>query len=212
MNKLFFDIETLPAHEDKRGTLEFIFNRKLEKKSRRKKNAKTERAREEFEKYLHSTSFDGAFGRILCIGYAINDESASVICYPDDEKRCLEEFWSLAEQCDIFVGHNIMDFDLRFIYQRSVVLGVRPSIELSFARYRSSPIFDTMKEWSKWDSQNNFSLEHIALAMGIPTPKDGIDGSLVYEFYKNGKVKEICDYCARDVETTRKVYKKMSFN
>jgi len=104
-----------------------------------------------------------------------------------------------------------MDFDLRFIYQRSIMLNVKPAYELNFARYRSYPIFDTMKEWSKW-SNSGVGLEYLALAMGIPSPKDGgIDGSQVADFYKAGKLDDIVEYCKRDVETTRAVYRKMVF-
>jgi predicted PolB exonuclease-like 3'-5' exonuclease len=67
-----------------------------------------------------------------------------------------------------------------------------------------------MKEWVKW-SNTNVGLEHLALALGIPTPKEGIDGSQVFDFYKAGKLDEIADYCKRDVETTRAVYKRMTF-
>ena len=93
------------------------------------------------------------------------------------------------------------------------MLGVKPTIpNLSFARYRSSPIYDTMKEWAKWDTMNKVGLEHIALALGIPTPKEGIDGSQVFDFYKAGRIDEICEYCKRDVETTRAIYKRMTFS
>ena len=109
------------------------------------------------------------------------------------------------------ITHNVMDFDLRFIYQRSIVHNVQPSIELNFARYRNFPIFDTMREWSKW-SMGSVGLETLALALDIPSPKDdGIDGSQVWEFFQKGKVKEILEYCKRDVDTTREVYKKMTF-
>jgi predicted RecB family nuclease len=92
-----------------------------------------------------------------------------------------------------------------------VINGVKPTQDLSFARYRNYPIYDTMKEWVRWSS-NSLSLEHLALAMGIPTPKDEIDGSQVYEFYKKGRIQEILDYCKKDIETTRAVYKKMTFS
>ena len=61
---------------------------------------------------------------------------------------------------DRIVGHNIYNFDLPFIYKRSVVRGVRPSIELNFARYRNQPIYDTMCEWEKWN------LRHVASHWG----------------------------------------------
>lgn len=218
MNKLFLDIETLPAPEDKRGALEYLFQRKMEKKFKKKYSSEGIEVNgngngsgvSQLDDFIRGTSFDGGFGRILCIGYALNDGEPQTIHHPDDEKRMLEEFWKIAKGCDLFIGHNILEFDLRFIYQRSIVLGVRPTKEISFARYKNSPVFDTMKEWSKW-GQANVGLEHIALALGIPSPKDGIDGAQVFNFYQAGKVDEICEYCKRDVDVTRRIYKRMVF-
>lgn len=201
MRKLFLDIETIPAGEDSHKTLKML-------------HAKKSKGDADFQEYLHKTSFDGAYGRILCIGYAVDDDEIDVLYNEDDEKKTLQQFWELAKYVDLFIGHNIIDFDMRFIYQRSVINGVRPTWDdrnLSFARYRSNPMFDTMREWAKW-GMNNVGLEHLALALGIPTPKDGgIEGSQVWDFYKAGKVQDILEYCKRDVETTRKVYKKMVF-
>jgi len=219
MKKLFLDIETLPAGEDKREVLELLYAKKREKKSRRRYSAEegdwsgngNGDGASGFDAFVRGTSFDGGFGRILCVGYAKDDGPAQALCEPDDEKKMLEEFWEIAKDRGLFIGHNIIEFDLRFIFQRSVVHGVKPSrAELSFARYKNFPIFDTMKEWSKW-GQKNIGLEELALALGIPSPKDGIDGSQVYDFYRAGKVKEICDYCKRDVETTREAYRRMVF-
>jgi 3'-5' exonuclease len=202
MKRLYLDIETLPAGEESHEILKMLHEKKKKK-----------REVEDFEQYLLGTSFDGSFGRILCIGYAIDDEPTEILYCDGDEKKMLEAFWKLAQDANLFIGHNIIDFDMRFIFQRSVMNKVKPSWDdrdLSFARYRSYPMFDTMREWTKW-SMNNVGLEHLALALGIPSPKDGIDGSQVYKFYQEGKVKEICDYCKRDVETTREVYKRIAF-
>lgn len=227
MKKFYFDIETIPADESSRQPLEYLYERKLSKKMK-EKGLDREAAIAEIgtlEKYIESTGFDGAFGRVICIAYAVNDEPTRIICNDGNEKKTLEDFWFVAGQIDLFVGHNIMEFDLKFLLQRSMILGVKPTWNrfqelgkkpwdmvkyLDFARYKNLPIFDTMQEWSSWGSPK-VGLEHIALAMGIPTPKEGIDGSEVWTFYKNGKVKEICDYCMRDVETTRDVYKRMTF-
>jgi predicted PolB exonuclease-like 3'-5' exonuclease len=211
VNKLFLDIETLPASDDQRSILEYLCKRSKDKKAKKKgKSEEEEVTIGGIDDFITKTSFDGAYGRILCIVYALNNDEPKVICNDGNEKKTLEEFWEIAKNCDLFIGHNVMDFDLRFIYQRSIVLGVKPTKDLSFARYRNMPIFDTMKEWSKW-GQNNFGLEHIALALGIPSPKDGIDGSEVFNFYKAGKIKDICEYCKRDVDVTRRVYKRMVF-
>ena len=107
-----------------------------------------------------------------------------------------------------------MDFDLRFIFKRSIVNGIKPvskHLNLSFARYKSFPIFDTMREWEKW-SNSYISLDTLAKVLGLESSKDGgIDGSQVYDFYLAGKHDEIYEYCKRDVELTRKVYRRMRF-
>ena len=219
MRRLYLDIETLPAGDGQHEALKFLFEKKKAKKNK-KENCEDHT---DFEQYLLGTSFDGSFGRILCIAYAIDDEPVEVLDGSEDEAGMLEKFWDIVDSISKpaanpnwpdygvqFIGHNVMDFDLRFIYQRSIVNKVKPAYNLNFARYRDYPIYDTMKEWAKW-SMNSIGLEHIALALGIPTPKEGIDGSQVYSFFKAGKTKEICQYCQRDVECTRAVYKRMTF-
>ncbi len=201
MKKLFLDIETIPADESQHGVLEEIYEYK---------KSKGKKVTDDFESYLIQTNFDGAFGRILCIGLAVNDEPIKALT--GDEKEILKNFWEEARDANLFVGHTIFDFDMRFIYQRSIVLGVKPTQDLSFARYRSNPIFDTMYEWSKWDTHSKISLDTLTRAMGIASPKEGgIDGSKVFDYYKAGKLDEIYEYCKADVEAVRQVYKKMVF-
>lgn len=222
MNILYLDIETLPADENSYKALKFLYERKLEKHSKKKEVSEeviVELDGSNFESYVRNTSLDGSFGRVLCAGVALNNNTVECYFNKDNEKRTLEQFWEIAGKCDLFVGHNVMDFDLKFLWQRSIILGVRPTWQdfdqrsakyISFARYRGYPIFDTMHEWSKWGWEK-VGLEHLALALGIPTPKGGIDGSKVFDFYQAGKADEICEYCKRDVETTRAIYKKMTF-
>ena len=199
MNKLYLDIETIPAPESAHKDLEKLFKKKKKKGEY-----------EDFEQYLSRTSFDGTFGQIICIAYASNDNPVEVLYNENNEALTLRQFWELARDHDLFIGHNVMEFDLKFIYQRSTILRVRPTKDLNFARYRNNPIFDTMKEWVRWGS-NNLSLEYIATALGIPSPKDELDGSQVFTYYKKGKIKEILKYCKKDVEVTREVYKRMVF-
>ena len=160
-----------------------------------------------------ATSLSGDFGRIFCIGYALGDDPVDII--RGQESEILKKWWDIADRADLFVGHNIMDFDLPFIYKRSIIHKIKPAarhINLSFARYRSDPIFDTMKEWDKWALRASISLDKLAKVLGLPTSKDGgIDGSKVYDAYLAGKYDQICEYCKRDVELTRKVFKRMNF-
>ncbi|MFA5776191.1 MAG: ribonuclease H-like domain-containing protein [Patescibacteria group bacterium] len=198
---MFLDIETLPAPESRKKDLQDIYTRKSEKS---KKDVGT------FENFLENTGFDGSFGRICCIGYAMDD--APALNLEGDEKQMLKDFWTASARIDLFIGFNIIDFDMRFIYQRSVILGVKPTQNLSFAHYKSSPMYDVMWEWSKWNTQYRISLHALAKALGLKSSKEGnIEGKDVAQAYLDGRINEICTYCKADVELTRQIYKKITF-
>ena len=80
---------------------------------------------------------------------------------------------------------------------------------MSFARFRSEPIYDVMWEWEQWSKR--ISLDSLSRALGIESPKGELDGSKVYDYYLAGRVDEIYDYCLRDVRATRAIYKRMNF-
>ena len=173
-----------------------------------------EKATEKFKK----TSFDGAHGQVLMIGMAFNDE-APVINYEGDEITTLKTFNEriadlLSENrlhtvgIDL-VGHNIIDFDLKFLYHRYVINKITPVID--FANLQKQQIFDTMKKWQGWSKADYISLDNLCTALGIPTPKGNIDGSQVYEYWLEGRDKELVEYCLGDVSATREVYKRMNF-
>lgn len=202
--KLFLDIETLPVSGEQLSIVKEFYEESRKKRARDFKYTETN-----FDTYMRNTSFQGEFGRIFCIGYAVDNQPAESLS--GDEKGILQKFWGIAKDADLFIGHNILDFDLRFIYKRSIIHNIRPSRDLSFARYRSEPIFDTMKEWEKWGAQGA-SLHRLSISLGIASPKEeGIDGSQVYDYYLAGKHQEIIEYCKRDVEATRAIYKKIAF-
>jgi predicted PolB exonuclease-like 3'-5' exonuclease len=133
-----------------------------------------------------------------------------------DEGRTLRAFWKLLRNFnprrDLLIGHNIFDFDLLFLYKRSVIHRVRPSVELSFARYRSQPIFDTMYEWEKWRwGRRHASLDELARVLNLPSSKQEMDGARVYEEFCAGHHERIACYCMKDVELTRQVYYRLTF-
>ncbi|MBI4097912.1 MAG: ribonuclease H-like domain-containing protein [Candidatus Levybacteria bacterium] len=199
--KMFLDIETIPVEKEKHDLLKQVYNRKKDK-------GKTQKTYEEF---LAGTGLDGAFGRICCISYAIDEGKPQTLS--GDEKEILRKFWEAAKNVTLFVGFNVLGFDLRFIYQRSVILGIKPSRDISFARFRSDPVYDVMQEWSKWDTRNGISLDTLSKVLGIPTSKGGsVEGKNVAKAYEEGRLKEICEYCEKDVEVTRQIYKKLTFS
>ena len=207
MIKLFLDIETIPAPESFKDELaKEIQPVDLNPETIQKWEKKIE------EEYLN-TSFNGGFGRILCIGY-IRETPTGIKreVIKGDEADILREFWKVARDADLFIGHNILDFDLKFIFKRSVVHKIKPAREISFARYRSSPVYDTMQEWRKWDTREKMiSLDKLAKVLGLPSSKGVLDGSKVYPFYKQGRLEEIYRYCMEDVELTREIYNRLNF-
>jgi predicted PolB exonuclease-like 3'-5' exonuclease len=161
---------------------------------------------------IKKLSLSAATAKILCLCYAIEPPVGSEVqVLEGEETEIIKNFWKLAVDCNLFVGHNILDFDLRFIYQRSIIHQIKPSRELPFARFRSAPIFDTMHEWSKW-GREHASLDLLSRTLSIPSPKETLDGSKVYPYYRAGKLADIVNYCKCDVDSVRQVYRRLTFS
>jgi len=130
-----------------------------------------------------------------------------------DEKKSLLAFLDYMKgfdaDTDELVGHNILGFDLPFIFQRCLVhcISARPLVDLG--EYRVRGVFDTMHAW--WlGARRNVSLDDIAWALGIESSKTATaEGSKVFELYQAGKLQEIREYNLNDVRVTRKVYERM---
>ena len=212
MIKLFLDIETIPGDESLRDRIgaEIKPPPRITKEASLRKWAEEQKSADVEEEY-RQTALQGLWGRIICIGYLREDsydETEGVIT--GSEYDILVAFWQLVEDADLFIGFNILDFDLKFTIQRSIINSVRPSQTLSFARFRSEPVYDVMWEWERWGNRRT-SLNTLARALGVETPKDGIDGSKVYDYYREGKLQDIYKYCLRDVRATREIYRRMNF-
>jgi DNA polymerase elongation subunit (family B) len=173
-------------------------------------------------------ALDGDFGRIVTIGVIVEEgdqvihrgllgRERQTMMFHLDEAKTLRGFWKLLKgfnlSRDLIIGHNVFDFDLPFIYKRSVIQRVHPAVDLPFTRYRSQPIFDTMHQWNKWSPRKFVSLDRLAKVLGLESSKgQGIDGRLVYDRFCEGCHKEIADYCLRDVELVREIYYRMTFS
>jgi len=131
----------------------------------------------------------------------------------EHERRALTEFLRLLKDfdpdTDELVGHNILGFDLPFIFQRCLIneIQVRPFVDLSEFHVRG--VYDTMHHW--WLGAKRFvSLDDIAWSLGIESSKTAeAEGSKVFEMYAADKLAEIREYNLNDVRVTRKVYERM---
>lgn len=134
--------------------------------------------------------------------------------FEQSEKRALLDFLALMKDfdcdCDEVVGHNILGFDLPFIFQRCLVheIKVRPFVNL--ADYNVRGVFDTMHRW--WlGARRHVSLDDVAWALGIESSKTAeVEGSKVFDLYQAGKLDQIRDYNLNDVRVTRKIYERMA--
>ena len=230
---IYFDIETIPAQdpaaidmikadiEKQKLAVKAPGNYKDQEKIDAYIKAEQEKLDAEFDATYRKTSFDGGLGEICCIGYAIDDAAPQSI-YGDTEAKILREFYALlqqnyspsSQQRPVFIGHNIVNFDLRFLFQRSVMLGVKPPMMIPFAaKPWDESIFDTMTAWA--GHGNRVSLDKLCKIFNIPLKGseigEEIDGSKVWDFYQAGRIADIATYCEGDVERTRAVYKRLTF-
>lgn len=130
-----------------------------------------------------------------------------------EEAQALRDFLALMSdfdpECDLVVGHNIIGFDLPFIFQRCLAnnITIKPFVDLS--GFHVQGVFDTMRAW--WlGGRNRVALDDVAWALGIESSKTSeVEGSRVFELYQAGKLAQIREYNLNDVRVTRKVYERM---
>lgn len=215
---LSIDIETIPSQAE--GALQSIEvsppgNIKKPESIAKWHEEKGEAAKEtEWRK----TALNGTTGEIICIGFAVDDQEPIAI-YRElewSESELLSKFvdtiYEVYKSNDlrppVWVGHNITGFDLRFIWQRLVINNIRSKFHLPYdAKPWSDLVFDTMIEWS---GKTSGSLDKICKAFGYEGKGD-IDGSKVWDYVKDGKIKEVAEYCKDDVRKTRDLYNRMTF-
>lgn len=185
----------------------------------------------EEERVYQLGSLNSTSGRILCIavhvgpvsgfeieGLASNQSEHAFGIDPNgneqEETEALQGFLSLMSDfepdCDLIVGHNIISFDLPFIFQRCLVnnISVRPFIDLSEFNVRG--VYDTMRAWWLGDRRSRVALDDLAWALGFESSKTAdVEGSRVFDLYQGGKLGAIREYNLNDVRLTRKVYERM---
>lgn len=163
------------------------------------------------DEQVHKAGLDGATGKIICIGWAWGMEA--IINATGDEDIILAALFAditnrgLTAPADV-IGHNV-SWDLRYIWQRAVVNGIKPPWQI---KWHGKPWdhIDTMRMWND-DSQRKISLDKLCKVLDVPTSKGDMDGSKVWQAYKDGRIDDIAAYCMADVEATRQCWKRMTF-
>lgn len=147
----------------------------------------------------------GSFPKMSIKSYASPDESVVL----DGISTVFEKFATYK-----FVGHNIKRFDVPMMCKRILMAG-RPlpkGLQLTNLKPWEMPLVDTSEIWSFGAWQEGFaSLELLATALGLATPKDDIRGEEVGQvFWQERDVTRIAEYCQKDVFACAQILLKLS--
>jgi predicted PolB exonuclease-like 3'-5' exonuclease len=161
--------------------------------------------------FAKRTALVPEFAKIVCVSMAFvldNGEVKKQTFSGDDEVKLLTDVRDLLNRChklDFYLcGHNLKNFDIPMLAKRMIVNGIMPSKILP--SYDTKPwevkAIDTKEIWQYGAYTAIGSLDLMCACLDIPTPKDGeVTGGKVHESYwEQNKLKEIAEYCERDVE------------
>jgi 3'-5' exonuclease len=200
-NLIVWDIETVP------DLLGFAAANGLSGKSDEEVRAALG---EKFPKHIYHS--------IVCIGALVAhresdrwvvDALGAPHCGERSEKDLIAAFVGrIADLSPQLVTFNGNSFDLPVLRYRALVNRVAaPSLSLRpyFNRYTEDAI-DLCDVLSAFSSQGKATLHELCRVMGLPGKPDGIDGSEVARYHRDGRIQDIANYCETDVVNTYGVW------
>ncbi len=204
---MFIDIETVPASSSyslMTASLQALWD---------KKSKQFRTAEQTAEDVYERAGIYSEFGKIICISAGVVSKRDPFSLklksfYGSDEKSLLSDFSGMVEKFSLMhkeallCAHNGKEFDYPYIARRMVINGMIIPVILDNSGKKPWDIklLDTMDIWKFGDYKNYTSLELLTNILGIPTPKDDIDGSQVARvFYEEDDVERIVRYCEKDV-------------
>lgn len=215
-NILFLDIETVP---------QFEFFTDLSKDTQQLFADKTQYQRKDDltpDEFYERAGIWAEFGKIICIsvGYFTiknAERQFRTKSITGDEKQILDDFNKLIKEhfsnpAFVFCGHNIKEFDIPYLCRRMLIHGIKipEKLQLFGRKPWEIPHLDTLELWKFGDYKHYTSLKLLTHVLGIPSPKEDIDGSEVRNVYYNEhNIDRIAKYCERDVVAVAQILLKM---
>ena len=126
---------------------------------------------------------------------------------PMSEPDLLRAFWALASRAETIVSFNGRGFDVPFLVTRSLIHGIPARVDLVSQRFTLRPhldLFELVTQRGRGPSK----LDVVCWALGIESPKEVMDGSMVAPAYERGEIVKIAEYNAHDVRATSAVYRR----
>lgn len=156
--------------------------------------------------YINKAALSAEWGKIVCIsvGY-VNGDKIVTKSFTGEEKDILRgAIDTINRSGRVMLCHNGV-FDIPYIRKRFFINGMKGYLNSSDSGIKpweaDSFLLDTMTMW-KGIGWTNTSLEELAMCMNVPTPKGGIHGNEVSDYFYKGRIEEIAKYCEGDVATT----------
>lgn len=120
-------------------------------------------------------------------------------------KGFCDKIETLRPQLITFNGNG---FDLPVLRYRAMINSVSApglSARPYFHRYTDDAI-DLCDVFASFSSQSKATLHEISKVMGLPGKPEEFNGGGVERFFREGKIKEIADYCVDDVLNTYRMW------
>jgi len=203
---LFLDIETVPSVSSF-DNLDSAFQVLWEKKSKQFR-VEGQTAAEVYER----AGIYAEFGRIICISVGLIKEKNPFTFriksfYGENEKSLLTEFSAMLlkftkNRDALLCGHNGKEFDYPYIARRMIInrMVIPDILDNAGKKPWEVKLLDTLDLWKFGDYKSYTSLDLLTSVLGIPTPKDDIDGSMVAGIYhEEHDINRIVRYCEKDV-------------
>lgn len=205
-NILFLDIETVPQEKNWNQLSE------TNKELFEQKTAYQRKEEVAVEDFYERAGIWAEFGKIICIsvGYFIAIEGKKQLriksFYAEQEQELLLNFKALLEahfnkRDHVLCAHNGKEFDFPFIARRMIVHQIELPNKLNLFGKKpwEIPHLDTMELWKFGDYKHYTSLKLLTAVLGVPSPKDDINGSEVAKvYYKENDLERIVRYCEKD--------------
>lgn len=214
MHNIYIDIETIP------GPIIPSIEELMEKAPASYKKPESIRAwaeENQMEQY-RKQALDSMQGEILAVGWAYNGDNAQ--CHIRGEGVDEFELLEMVQEAIVpaakmqrglaptWVGHNVKNFDLPWLWRKCIKYGLYDLARVIPRGRYPKDVEDTMEMWAA-DYKDHVSLSKIAAFLGLEGKTNGLDGSKVYDAWKDGEYDRIAEYCIGDVELTREIHAKM---
>jgi len=173
------------------------------------------------EQFYDRAGIWAEFGKIICIsvGYFtfINEaRQFRVTSFFGDEDVLLKDFKNLLDTHfnhpkHLICAHNGKEFDFPYIARRMIINGITLPQKLNLFGKKpwEVPHLDTLELWKFGDYKAYTSLKLLTHILGIPSPKDDIDGSEVYQvYYEQNDIDRIVTYCEKDTIAVAQIFLK----